>query len=72
MSENDSSLDDAFNEEDNAIIQTIVLMRIYDALIALLQNSNPDIAQDLLQAHLEGLILGPAPYFTGQFLTEER
>lgn len=43
--------------------QLIVLMRLYDIGMALLQIEKPGMADKLYQAHKEGRILGPMPSF---------
>ena len=51
--------------------QTIILMRIYDVMFALLQQENTELARELLQFHLDGTILGPMPAFNGTFAVNE-
>lgn len=51
--------------------QTIILMRIYDVMFSLLQHQNPAMAEDLLQLHGDGTILGPIPLMNGTFAFNE-
>ncbi len=63
---------DAFSADNLPVIQFIVQARIYDVLIALLREQNPVVAKELLEAHSNGLILGPSPSFVGTFITDEQ
>jgi hypothetical protein len=45
-------------------VQTILLMRLYDIMLALLREQNPGLASSIHEAHSRGLILGPMPSFT--------
>lgn len=60
-----------FSQENFNEISFIMQARIYDTLMALLKETSPDTARDLLQAHSNGLILGPSPSMVGRFLTDE-
>lgn len=62
---------DPFSPENVGALNAIINMRIYDALIALLREQNPEAASDLLKMHYEGTIVGPEPRLNGQFLTDE-
>lgn len=46
-------------------VHTILLMRIYDVLMAQLQTTHPDLGTRLYQAHEAGRVLGTPPMFTG-------
>lgn len=52
-------------------ISLVVQMRLYDVAMAILREMNEEVHTELLQAHSEGLILGPVPEFAGRFLTNE-
>jgi len=45
--------------------------RTYDVLMALLTNTAPDVARDLLEMHSAGAFMGPAPRFSGNFVADE-
>lgn len=50
--------------EDNAgVVNSIILWRIYDILLLLLMESNPDAARKLSAMHEEGHFLGPNPSY---------
>jgi hypothetical protein len=57
--------------EEVLSVSDLTLLRIYDVLMALLKETNADVARDLLEAHLTGLILGPTPNFNGEFITDK-
>lgn len=61
---------DPFANNPAAGLNFIMLNRIYDVLMAQLKVSDPSTAQDLLAAHMSGLLLGPTPYMTGEFVTD--
>ena len=63
---------DPFGPEAAPGLQLIMLMRIYDVLMGLYMEAAPERAEDLLNAHLEGFIVSPAPAFNGRFLTNEQ
>lgn len=48
-------------DEFPEVVNYIVLSRIYDALIVLLRNINPEEAEALVEAHEKGLLLAPPP-----------
>lgn len=62
---------DAFSPENIGVVQFIVLSRILDTLYALHQVQDPEKHVELLEAHAQGLLLGPSPTFQGLFLTDE-
>lgn len=43
-------------------VQIIIQMRIYDVLMAILQDANPEAAARLHQIHSEGKVLGALPW----------
>lgn len=51
--------------------QTVILMRIYDTMFALLQQENSAMAEDLIKFHADGTILGPIPALNGTFVFNE-
>jgi hypothetical protein len=53
--------------QDVAQASLIVQMKIYDVLMALLMDANPDVARDLDTLHTQGIILGQGPTFA-QFM----
>lgn len=63
--------EDGLSPENSSAVQTIVLMRIYDVLTALLRESNKDVARDLMEMHAAGIIFGPVPTLSGDFLYNE-
>lgn len=62
---------DAFSPDNIGVVQFIVLSRILDTLYALHNHFEPGSHLELLEAHAQGLLLGPAPTFQGMFLTDE-
>lgn len=62
---------DAFSESNIGVVQFIVLSRILDTLYALHNHFDPAKHMELLEAHAQGLLLGPSPTFQGLFLTDE-
>ena len=63
--------DDPFSVPNIYIVQSILLMRLYDVGMAILNELEPVVAKDLLKMHLEGTIAGPFPNLNGVFLTQE-
>lgn len=52
-----------FSQELAPGVSLIVHMRIYDVLVALLRESNKEVAEKLVELHASGKILGPLPVF---------
>lgn len=67
--EEDDALN-AFGPENAPGVSLIVLMRIYDVLMALLRNQDAAVAKDILEKHSQGLLLGPSPWTNGVFITD--
>ena len=53
-------------EENLAVVNYITMTRIYDALIVLLRNINPEEAKALVEAHEKGILLAPPPSYIGE------
>lgn len=68
MDENEAL--DPFAPENIHQVQLIVQLRIYDVLMALLTNIDKEAAAGLLELHSQGNIIGTAPSFLGQFVTD--
>lgn len=62
---------DELEENDDSFAQLIVLMRIYDVLMADLTLKDADKARALLEAHAKGIIIGPVPAYNGVHLVKE-
>jgi hypothetical protein len=62
---------DPFDAENAPGINLIVNLRIYDVLMAILRESNPEVQKDLARIHASGKILSTAPMFDGTFITDE-
>ena len=62
---------DAFAPDVAPGLQLIMLMRIYDVMMGLYMEAAPEKAEELLNAHLEGFVIGASPGFNGRFLTDE-
>ena len=56
--------------DDTALAQLITTMRIYDVLLALLHEQNSNKANELLELHSTGALVGSAPVYIGEFLTD--
>lgn len=54
-----------FDEESdtNTIVNTILLLRIYDVLMCLAREINPEEAYKVYDAHSKGKIFSPPPSF---------
>lgn len=52
-------------------LSLIMQFRIYDLLMAILREQNPDVAREMLTLHATGAVAGPSPNFNGIFLTDE-
>ncbi len=59
MSENK----DVFDNDESQIVQTIMLLRLYDVMMCVARGVNPDEAVKLLALHQQGKIAGPPPFF---------
>lgn len=66
-----ASGNDPFDASNAPGIALIVQMRLYDVLMALLHESNPDKANELLQLHTTGALAGSTPSYIGEFLTDK-
>jgi hypothetical protein len=58
-----SEATDVFDEGTSEVVQTIMLMRIYDMLTCIARASNPTEADMIFKGHAAGKIFGPAPSF---------
>lgn len=63
--------DGELTTKDWLIQNFIVTARVYDVLMSLLQEQEPGKAKDILELHMSGHLLGPAPRLSGMFLTDE-
>lgn len=54
---------DVFDNDTSQVVQSIMLMRIYDMLTCIARGINPTEAQSVYEAHAAGKILGPPPSF---------
>ena len=61
--------DETENIEDNTdAVNSIMLWRIYDVLLGIYSNVNPEEAQNLVKLHEDGIFVTPPPaYREGQF-----
>lgn len=59
---------DPFSDEHVGTVQAITLMRCYDVLMTLLQLQSPEKAEDLLKLHAAGVLVGPSPALSGDFV----
>lgn len=53
----------AFDDDTSQVVQTIMLMRIYDMLTCIARGINPTEADMIFKGHAMGKIFGPAPSF---------
>jgi hypothetical protein len=60
---NEEELSDAFDENASSVVQTILLMRIYDMLVCIGRGVNPYETETIFKGHAQGKIFGPAPSF---------
>lgn len=51
-------------EDDAAVVNTIILWRIYDLLLLDLMSRNPELARKVVLAHERGEFVGPNPAFS--------
>lgn len=62
--DNDNSAGgDVFDNDTSEVVQTIMLMRIYDMLTCIARGINPTEADMIFKGHAIGKIFGPAPSF---------
>lgn len=61
---------DPYSPENIGTVQFIVMARLYDVMMALLREANPDAARDLLELHQAGVLVGGGPWFGGTFLSD--
>jgi hypothetical protein len=61
---------DPYAPENIGGLQFITLARIYDALMGIYSHLNPGAAKDLLELHASGVLVGSAPIFEGNFVTD--
>lgn len=62
---------DAFSPENIGTVHFIQLGRIYDVLMGIYTHLNPTAAENLINLHLEGSLMGPSPLFNGKFVSDE-
>lgn len=55
-------VEDAFSPENSAKLSLVVQMRIYDVLMALLNEQNEEAASLLHDLHAAGKVLGSLPW----------
>lgn len=51
-------------EDDAAVVNSIILWRIYDLLLLSLAQTNPELARKVAIAHERGEFIGPNPAFS--------
>jgi hypothetical protein len=61
---------DPFSPDNVGKVQLIVLMRIYDVLMAIYNDTDKDAAGRLHDLHAAGGILGSLPYFDPERLPD--
>lgn len=61
---------DPFSPEIAPGLTLVVNLRIYDVLMAILKENNPDAAREILELHSNGGLAGTMPDFTGFFMTD--
>jgi hypothetical protein len=54
---------DVFDDDTSQVVQTIMLMRIYDMLTVIARAQSPAEADVIFKGHQLGKIFGPAPSF---------
>ncbi len=54
---------DVFDEDTSSVVNTIMLMRIYDMLTCIARGVNPQEAEVIFRGYQLGKIFGPAPSF---------
>lgn len=57
--------------DDIQMSMLIIQLRLYDVLMALLSEQNPDKARELLRLHSTGALAGTVPSYIGEFLTDK-
>lgn len=60
--------EDPFSPENIGVVHFIQLGRIYDVLMAMLTDTNPQAAKELLELHATGALVGGQPFFNGKFV----
>ena len=50
-------------DENAPIVHSIILWRIYDVLLLLLRETNPEVAGKVAEMHEQGLFVGPNPAY---------
>lgn len=50
-------------EDNSAVVNSIILWRIYDVMLLLLREANPEVAGKLAEMHEQGLFAGPLPAY---------
>lgn len=63
---NEETDSDVFDEDASSIVNTIMLMRIYDMLTCIARGVNAQEAEVIFRGHQLGKIFGPAPSFDMQ------
>lgn len=58
---NEPEQKDVFDEDVSQVVNTIMLMRIYDMLLVIARGMNADEAVEAVKKHRDGKILGPPP-----------
>lgn len=72
--EDAEKFDEPFSLDNAPLMNFIMQGRIYDVLMAILAETSETgkkMSQELLEIHAAGAFMGPAPAFSGNFLTDE-
>ena len=67
----DFETQDPFAPDNIGTVNFIMQARIYDVLSAILLELNEDAAQNLLEMHMQGIIVGPSPQLNGVFVADK-
>lgn len=62
---------DPFSLQEAPGVSLIVLMRLYDVMMGMYSEMNPDAAEAMIEAHGQGILLGTTPAFSGQFVASD-
>jgi hypothetical protein len=71
MTETPEKVEDPFSPESAPGVSLVVQLRIYDVLLAMLNEMSPDKAEALMDLHATGALMAPPPMYNGVFVYEQ-
>lgn len=71
MENTPEEVNDPFSPEAAPGVSLVVQLRIYDVLLAMLNEMSPEKAEELMDLHSTGALMAPSPFYNGNFVYDE-